>query len=152
MSQVTFTRHFAALVAASSAVMLSACAAPAPAPKPVAPPPVVVAPAPAPVVAMAPAPAPAPVVASKPAWWQVMPTGRVQCELGQSMELKNVFPGNNVDVVWQGVTHKLQNVPTSSGAYRYENSGSGIVLIHIPAKMMLMNQKQGKRLADECRI
>jgi hypothetical protein len=149
MSQEIFNLRYAALAALSTAFLLGACAAPAPAPKPAPPPPVVVAPPPA---VVAPAPAPVAAAPSKPAWWQVMPSGRVQCELGQSMELKNVAPGSNVDVVWQGVTHKLQNVPTSSGAYRYEDRNSGVVLIHIPAKMMLMNQKQGKRLADECRI
>lgn len=148
VSQAVSARRFAVMTAGAAALLISACAAPAPAPKPAPPPPVVV----APPAVVAPAPAPVAAVAAKPAWWQVMPSGRVQCELGQSMELKNVAPGNNVDVVWQGVTHKLQNVPTSSGAYRYEDRNSGVVLIHIPAKMMLMNQKQGKRLADECRV
>ncbi len=151
MSQENFNRRFSfyfSLLACTAAVLLSACAAPAPAPKP-APPTVVVAPPPAPVAA--PAPAPAPVVAVTP-WWQILPSGRVQCELGESLTLNNVNPGNSVDLVWKGNTHKLKNVPTSSGAYRYEEASSGIVLIHIPAKMMLMNHKQGKRLADDCRI
>jgi hypothetical protein len=140
-------------VALSTVLLLAACAAPAPAPapKPVAAPPapVAAAPAPKPVappVAAAPAPRPAPV------WWQLLPSGRVQCDLGESMDLNNVIPGSQVDVVWKGVTHKLKNVPTSSGAYRYEEASTGVVLIHIPAKMMLMNQKQGKRLADGCQV
>jgi hypothetical protein len=161
MSQETIAQSFSVRIAAvllplSTAVMMTACANPTPAPKPVAAAPaapVVVAQAPAPapiVVAQAAAPAPAAPVA--PPWWHSLPSGRVQCELGESLTLNNVSPGNHVDLVWKGATHKLKNVPTSSGAYRYEEASSGIVLIHIPAKMMLMNQKQGKRLADDCRI
>jgi hypothetical protein len=41
-------------------------------------------------------------------------------------------------------------VLTSTGAVRLEDEKSGAVWLQLANKSMLMNQKQGKRLADDC--
>ena len=44
----------------------------------------------------------------------------------------------------------LLPVVTSTGAVRLEEESSGAVWLQLGNKSMLMNQKEGKRLADEC--
>lgn len=44
----------------------------------------------------------------------------------------------------------LEPVVSSTGAIRLEDASSGAVWLQLGNKSMLMNQKEGKRLADEC--
>jgi hypothetical protein len=46
--------------------------------------------------------------------------------------------------------HFMEPVLTSTGAVRLEDEKSGAVWLQLANKSMLMNQKQGKRLADDC--
>jgi hypothetical protein len=41
-------------------------------------------------------------------------------------------------------------VPTNTGALRLEGKASGLVWLQLPTKSMLMNNKLGQRMADEC--
>ena len=77
--------------------------------------------------------------------------GQVPCELGASVTLAADprFPGYfNV----QTKSHKYRMVPvvTSTGAIRLEDQRAGAVWLQLANKSMLMNQKLGQRLADEC--
>lgn len=44
----------------------------------------------------------------------------------------------------------LRPVPTSTGAVRLEDPAQGAVWLQLANKSMLMNQKLGRRMADEC--
>ena len=44
----------------------------------------------------------------------------------------------------------MQPVVTSTGAIRLEDHKAGAVWVQIANKSMLLNQKQGQRMADEC--
>jgi hypothetical protein len=46
--------------------------------------------------------------------------------------------------------HVMVPVVTSTGAVRLEEESSGAVWLQLGNKSMLMNQKEGKRMADEC--
>jgi hypothetical protein len=77
--------------------------------------------------------------------------GNLPCELGASVNLtadaKN--PGY-FDI--QGKTFKYHMFPvaTTTGAVRLEDQKAGAVWLQLGNKSMLMNQKLGIRLADEC--
>ena len=50
----------------------------------------------------------------------------------------------------KGFHYRMSPVATSTGAVRLEDQKEGAVWIQIANKSMLMNQKLGQRLADEC--
>lgn len=79
--------------------------------------------------------------------------GVFHCESNHRIEVGTT--GNAADAIqlqWQGMRYSLAPVTTSSGALRYEDSGSGLVWIQIPAKSMLLNANQGVQLANECTL
>jgi len=78
-------------------------------------------------------------------------TGRIACELGQYVNVAK--DGNNAGhflVSGNGFSFHMAPVSTSTGVVRLEDMNAGAVWLQIANKSMLMNQKQGKRLADEC--
>lgn len=78
-------------------------------------------------------------------------TGRIACELGQhvSVSKDDKNPGHFL-VTGSGFSFHMSPVGTSTGVVRLEDAKAGAVWLQIANKSMLMNQKQGKRLADEC--
>lgn len=78
-------------------------------------------------------------------------TGRIGCELGQHV---NVSPdGRNpgyFNVTGNGFSFHMSPVATNTGVVRLEDTRAGAVWLQIANKSMLMNQKVGQRLADEC--
>ena len=78
-------------------------------------------------------------------------TGRIACELGQHVDVAKDAgnPGHFV-VTGKGFNFHMAPVGTSTGVVRLEDAKAGAVWLQIANKSMLMNQKQGKRLADEC--
>ena len=54
------------------------------------------------------------------------------------------------DLVFGKLTYDVVPVPAKSGAVRLENEKAGIVYMQLANKSMLFNEKQGKRLADDC--
>ncbi len=78
-------------------------------------------------------------------------TGRIGCELGQHVNVHadEQNPGY-FKVSGSGFNFHMNPVATSTGAVRLEDSRAGAVWLQIANKSMLMNQKVGKRLADEC--
>lgn len=78
-------------------------------------------------------------------------TGRIACELGQYVNV--VKDDNNAGhffVSGNGFNFHMSPVGTSTGVVRLEDAQAGAAWLQIANKSMLMNQKQGKRLADEC--
>ena len=78
-------------------------------------------------------------------------TGRLPCELGNVVELSvdPKAPGH-FDLVLQKMRYRMTPVETQTGALRLEDAQNGIVWLQLGNKSMLMNQKIGQRLADEC--
>ena len=77
--------------------------------------------------------------------------GRIPCELGAYVNVvpDSANPGYFL-VDGRGFKYHMAPVSTSTGAVRLEDKAAGAVWIQIANKSMLMNQKAGQRLADEC--
>ena len=77
--------------------------------------------------------------------------GRIPCELGAfvTVEADKKLPGY-FDIHGKAFTYRMFPVPTTTGAIRLEDQKSGAVWLQLGNKSMLMNQKNGTRLADEC--
>ncbi len=77
--------------------------------------------------------------------------GSLPCELGASVSLKpdGKAPGY-FDVQGKNFKYRMFPVATTTGAIRLEDRNAGAVWLQLANKSMLMNQKQGVRLADEC--
>ena len=82
---------------------------------------------------------------------QRVQTGVISCELGQNVHLRAHAQADGHFVLDLGrQTFIMQPVATTSGAVRLEDLRSGAVWLQLANKSMLMNQRQGKRLADAC--
>lgn len=77
--------------------------------------------------------------------------GTLPCELGNSVSVMAdpKAPGY-FDVQMKKLKFRMFPVATTTGAIRLEDHKAGTVWLQIANKSMLMNQKLGKRLADEC--
>jgi hypothetical protein len=74
------------------------------------------------------------------------------CESGKRMAVFGDQNNDNViELHWGGGAYQMQRVPTTTGAHRFEHSGSGLIWISIPAKAMLLDRKLGAPVANECR-
>ena len=78
-------------------------------------------------------------------------TGVLRCELGASVTLANdpKSPGY-FNVHGRNFRYRMIPVVTSTGAIRLEDRKAGAVWLQLSNKSMLMNQKVGQRMADEC--
>ena len=77
--------------------------------------------------------------------------GKINCELGAVVTMTNDDRSPGRFFLDTGSKrYALLPVVTSTGAIRLEEESSGAVWIQLGNKSMLMNQKEGKRLADEC--
>ncbi len=77
--------------------------------------------------------------------------GRLPCELGNwvSLTADPKAPGY-FDMQLLKLKFRMFPVETSTGAIRLEDHKAGAVWLQLANKSMLMSQKLGKRLADEC--
>ena len=78
-------------------------------------------------------------------------TGRIPCELGAFVNVTadQANPGYfNID--GKGFKYHMAPVNTSTGTVRLEEKHAGAVWLQIANNSMLMKQKVGQRLADEC--
>jgi hypothetical protein len=79
--------------------------------------------------------------------------GTYRCELGKRLEVRTVSGDQRTAVLnWNQRDYTLKAVGARSGAVRYEDPSSGLVWLLISSKSMLLDSRQGQRLADECRI
>lgn len=78
--------------------------------------------------------------------------GKLPCELGAFVTLTadDKSPGY-FDVLVKTQKYRMFPVVTSTGAIRLEDQQAGAVWLQLSNKSMLMNQKLGQRLADECK-
>lgn len=78
-------------------------------------------------------------------------TGHIACELGAyvNVEADPASPGR-FNVEGKGFKYRMTPVATTTGTVRLEDQRGGAVWLQIANKSMLMNQKIGQRLADEC--
>ena len=77
--------------------------------------------------------------------------GRMPCELGAfvTVTADPATPGH-FHVEGKGFKYYMSPVATTTGTVRLEDAKGGAVWLQIANKSMLMNQKLGQRLADEC--
>lgn len=77
--------------------------------------------------------------------------GRIPCEARQTVNLrvKTGEPGHYV-LQFNQYVFNMHLVSTPSGAVRLEDEKAGTIWIQLNSKSMLMDQKRGLRLADEC--
>lgn len=77
--------------------------------------------------------------------------GTVPCELGAQVRISAHQTWAGRFVLEHGrQKYQMAPVPTSTGAVRLEDPVSGAVWLQLANKSMLMDQKQGRRLADAC--
>ena len=77
-------------------------------------------------------------------------TGEIQCELGQKVTIRPM-KREGFFFVSRGVNKFIMHPEESrTGAIRLEDPARGALWLQLANKSMLMNQKEGKRLADEC--
>ena len=78
-------------------------------------------------------------------------TGKIQCELGADVTITaDEKKAGFFTVSTNGAKYRMHPVESRTGAIRLEDPRAGAMWLQIANKSMLMNQKQGLRLADEC--
>ena len=77
--------------------------------------------------------------------------GRIPCELGAFVTVspEPASPGH-FHIEGKGFKYFMAPVATTTGTVRLEDKKGGAVWLQIANMSMLMNQKLGQRLADEC--
>jgi len=83
---------------------------------------------------------------------QSVHVGKMPCELGQLVVLV-ADPGamGFFSLHIGRARYRVAPELTTTGAIRLEDKGAGIVWLQLANKSMLMNQKLGRRMADECK-
>ena len=78
-------------------------------------------------------------------------TGKLPCELGAFVDVQAdpKSPGY-FTVSTKTMRYRMFPVLSRTGAIRLEDKGAATVWLQLANKSMLMDQKNGKRLADEC--
>lgn len=78
-------------------------------------------------------------------------TGQQACEAGVSVTLTaDTNTSGYFNVVVKNRTYHMYPVVTLSGAVRLEDPKEGAIWLQMTNKSMMMNQKSGSRLADDC--
>ena len=77
---------------------------------------------------------------------------RFDCELANSfVVLRDEKQPNAITLRWQNKNYALQKVETQTGAERFEDRSSKLVWINIPSKSLLLDGKNGRQLANDCK-
>lgn len=75
-----------------------------------------------------------------------------KCELGKKITVySKADQQDTITLRWDNKNHTLMREATTTGAHRFEDKKAGLVWINIPAKGMLLDSKQGRQLANECK-
>ena len=82
---------------------------------------------------------------------QRVSTGKAQCELGADVTVTadEQKPGF-FTITTKGQKYRMHPVESRTGAIRLEDPRAGAMWLQLGNKSMLMNQKAGLRIADEC--
>lgn len=82
---------------------------------------------------------------------QIVHTGRIACADGHSVTITpDPRAEGTFDLTFGKIKYDVVPVPTKSGAVRLEDAKTGIVFMQLANKSMLFNERQSKRLADDC--
>ena len=81
---------------------------------------------------------------------KIVHTGEVKCELGTSVTVTPSKREGFFVVTTKGYRFSMHPVQSRTGAIRLEDPKRGALWLQLANKSMLMSQKLGKRLADEC--
>jgi hypothetical protein len=74
------------------------------------------------------------------------------CELNNKVAIyRNPMDDSHIALRWQNHLRRMDKVGTTTGAQRYENTNVGLVWIGIPSKGILLDSKQNRQLANECK-
>ncbi len=76
--------------------------------------------------------------------------GDYQCELGQSLSVTPHATSGYAEVAFKRYKFTMKPVLSSTGAIRLEDVSGRALMVQIANKSMLMDQKVGQRLVDEC--
>ena len=80
-------------------------------------------------------------------------TGKAQCEFGQTVEISPLESKKGAFVVsYKKASYVMVPEETTTGAVRLEDKKNGIVWLQIANKSMMMNQKLGQRMVDDCML
>jgi hypothetical protein len=106
---------------------------------------------PAPTAPSAPTSTPAPAASTSAAYRQ--PEGLYRCAEGKRVVIKQVSAdGRSLGLQFAGKEHRMTQVPTTSGALRYEQARARLAWIITAEKSMLLNMQATQRLADHCKL
>jgi len=79
-------------------------------------------------------------------------TGRMICDNKVLVTVtENKKQANHFDIAFGKLHYQTIRVATESGAIRMEDQKRGIVWLQMSNKSMLLDEKQGRRLANNCR-
>ncbi|MCS0581820.1 hypothetical protein NX784_09470 [Massilia pinisoli] len=74
------------------------------------------------------------------------------CELNNKVSVyRNLMDDSYIILRWQNHLRRMEKVGTTTGARRYESAKTGLVWIGIPSKGILLDSKQNRQLANECK-
>lgn len=78
-------------------------------------------------------------------------TGKAECEFNQSVSVDPIAqrPGA-FKVSFKNASYTMVPEETTTGAVRLEDKAKGVVWLQIANKSMMMNQKLGQRVVDNC--
>ncbi len=80
-----------------------------------------------------------------------MKSGPMMC--GSHLRIDVKAEGRNdhaILLTWKGRHYLMLRKPTTTGAYHFDDRKAGLVMIQIPAKSMLFDNRNMTRLADDC--
>lgn len=77
-------------------------------------------------------------------------SGAYQCEHAEKVSLRPGAATDQVELQWKAQRWQMRRIDSRSGAMRLEDASARMVWIQLPNKSMLLDQRQGKRLLDEC--
>jgi membrane-bound inhibitor of C-type lysozyme len=79
-------------------------------------------------------------------------TAEYACELNNKVTIyTNEKDSGHIALRWKNRLHRLERVGTTTGALRFENTKFGLIWIGIPSKGILLDSKQNRQLANECK-
>lgn len=74
------------------------------------------------------------------------------CEMNNKVTVyRNLMDDTYIVLRWQNHLRRMEKVGTTTGARRYESAKTGLVWIGIPSKGILLDSKQNRQLANECK-
>lgn len=81
-------------------------------------------------------------------------SGTYGCEDGERVHIERDIRDRvnyRIHVGWHGRHYRLERDASYSGLPRFEDASSGLVWIDMPSKSLLLDGKDNKPLANECR-